>query len=216
MAADALRGGGVGRSWLRSVTAERASAWPTQSKEATCLCMQASSDYEFDQLDTFLLSDATPYDCVDILALDGFLTALAIGPGLVPPSARLPSCLGRQRGADFRIGGAGARHGHADAAPARSDKSRLGPRPAEFEPILHVRSMEGKEVWIADDWCSRFMRESALRSKTASPLLEDPERRALLFPTLVGRKAGSCLAQMTILTPPSRPCWMSWRLRLLP
>ncbi len=48
------------------------------------------SDHELDQLDTFLLSDATPDDCMDIVALDGYLTALAIGPGLVPPSARLP------------------------------------------------------------------------------------------------------------------------------
>jgi hypothetical protein len=35
-----------------------------------------------------------------------------------------PSSLRRRRGADLRIGGGGARHGHADAAPVGSDQSR--------------------------------------------------------------------------------------------
>jgi len=52
------------------------------------------SDYAFGQLDAVLFSDATSDDCMDIVALDGFLTALAIGPGLAPPSARLSGVWG--------------------------------------------------------------------------------------------------------------------------
>ena len=46
------------------------------------------SDQEIDELEAFLESDATPREYMDITALDGFLTALAIGPGL-PPSEPL-------------------------------------------------------------------------------------------------------------------------------
>lgn len=44
------------------------------------------SELEITELDEFLVSEATPGECMDISALDGFLTALVIGPGLVPPS----------------------------------------------------------------------------------------------------------------------------------
>ena len=38
------------------------------------------SDREITELDDFLMSDATPEECMDIAALDGFSTSLAIGP----------------------------------------------------------------------------------------------------------------------------------------
>lgn len=50
----------------------------------------ALSVHEINELDAFLRSDATPDDCMDVVTLDGFLTALAIGNGLVPPSVWLP------------------------------------------------------------------------------------------------------------------------------
>jgi len=43
------------------------------------------SPKEIDELNAFLMSDATPEDCMHIVTLDGFLTALAIGPKLVLP-----------------------------------------------------------------------------------------------------------------------------------
>ena len=46
---------------------------------------QPLSDEEFGELDRFLMSDATPEECMDAM-LDGFFTALAIGPNLVMPS----------------------------------------------------------------------------------------------------------------------------------
>jgi hypothetical protein len=36
------------------------------------------SNEEIDEIDAFLLSDATPDDCMDIVTIDGFLTALVI------------------------------------------------------------------------------------------------------------------------------------------
>jgi uncharacterized protein len=53
------------------------------------------SDQEITELDEFLMSDATPDECMDIVTLDGFLTALMIGPGLVPPSVWLEAIWGK-------------------------------------------------------------------------------------------------------------------------
>ena len=55
------------------------------------------SNAEIRELDIFLMSDATPDECMDIVALDGFLTALAIGPELVSPSVWLPLVWGGEK-----------------------------------------------------------------------------------------------------------------------
>ena len=44
------------------------------------------SNEEIRQLDAFLMSDATPDECMDIVTLDGFLSALAIGPSWCRPA----------------------------------------------------------------------------------------------------------------------------------
>ena len=43
------------------------------------------------------MSDVAPDECMDIVVLDGFLTALAIGPELVRPEVWLPKGLSRQK-----------------------------------------------------------------------------------------------------------------------
>jgi len=44
------------------------------------------SDQEIHELDAFLASEATPRECMEITALDGLLTGLAIGCDLPLPS----------------------------------------------------------------------------------------------------------------------------------
>jgi uncharacterized protein len=48
------------------------------------------SDAEIGELDAFLMSEATPDECMDLVTLDGFLTALVVGPRLLAPSVWLP------------------------------------------------------------------------------------------------------------------------------
>jgi len=52
------------------------------------------SDKEFNELDTFLLSDRCGDDCMTMDALHGYLTALAIGPQEVPFAEWLPRVWG--------------------------------------------------------------------------------------------------------------------------
>ena len=45
---------------------------------------------DLDALDDYLMSDHAPDDSMGLSDLDGFLTGLVIGPGLIPPSEWLP------------------------------------------------------------------------------------------------------------------------------
>ncbi|HEX9181063.1 MAG TPA: UPF0149 family protein, partial [Burkholderiales bacterium] len=48
------------------------------------------SGEELDELEAFLVSEATPDDCMDLETLDGFLTALVSGPEAIMPDEWLP------------------------------------------------------------------------------------------------------------------------------
>lgn len=50
----------------------------------------AINDADLERLDAFLSSDAAPESAMDVSTLEGFLTALVIGPRVVLPSAWLP------------------------------------------------------------------------------------------------------------------------------
>src|SRR3546814_17507204 len=48
------------------------------------------TDEDIETLDTFLMSEQAPEDCMLISDLDGFLTAIAIGPEPVPQAEWMP------------------------------------------------------------------------------------------------------------------------------
>src|SRR5438128_7313973 len=52
------------------------------------------TDDEIEELETFLLSDITSDETLTLSGLDGYLTALAIGPVTVAPSHWLPGVWG--------------------------------------------------------------------------------------------------------------------------
>jgi len=56
--------------------------------------MAPLSDEEMDELDSFLMSDATSSETMMLDCLDGFLTAIVSGPVMVKPSEWLPSVWG--------------------------------------------------------------------------------------------------------------------------
>ena len=45
---------------------------------------------DLERLDEFLASDRAPAECMQLSELDGFLTGVAVGPELIPPSVWLP------------------------------------------------------------------------------------------------------------------------------
>ncbi len=54
----------------------------------------AGGDFDLKKLDDFLMSERAPDDCMQLSDLDGFLTAIAIGPELIMPSEWLPMIWG--------------------------------------------------------------------------------------------------------------------------
>ncbi len=74
------------------------------------------SNEEIRELDAFLMSDATPDECMDIVTLDGFLSALAIGPELGAAQRLAAARLGWREGTRLRLFGTSRAHyRHIDA-----------------------------------------------------------------------------------------------------
>ena len=55
------------------------------------------TEQELDYLESFLISASTHEDCMDIVTLEGFLTALAIGPIDVDIEEWLPMVFGEEK-----------------------------------------------------------------------------------------------------------------------
>ena len=117
---------------------------------------QALSDDELDELDDFLADETIQDRSMDVSTLEGFLTAIAIGPDLVRPSEWLPWVWDMDDGeeeANFadreqanRILSLIMRHYNAVTGTFNTE-------PAAFEPIFWRASH-----WGAAEWCEGFLR----------------------------------------------------------
>jgi uncharacterized protein len=149
------------------------------------------SNEEIHELDIFLMSDATPDECMDIVALDGFLTALAIGPELVSPSVWLPLVWGGEKELVFE---SSAQAGRIFGILMRrfNDICRMfGENATGFEPLLYTREVDGETEWIGEDWCAGFMEAVVLDFDDWQPLFDDKAGCALLAPILtLGTEVG--------------------------
>ena len=139
------------------------------------------SDREIVELDEFLMSDATPEESMSIVALDGFLTSLVIGPELVAPSVWFKTIWGGEDEPQFESSEQAQRV--IGLIMRRFNTiNLLFEEPPEFAPILWEREVEGTTYRIADDWCWGFMAGVSLGSEAWQPLLTDTENRAMLRP----------------------------------
>ena len=156
------------------------------------------TDADLERLGDFLGSDAMAESAMDVCTLEGFLTALVIGPSVVMPSAWLPWVW------DFEHGRKQAEFG--DMAEAQevmglimglmSRIARAFERdPASFEPVF-LRDV----VWGAAEWCEGFLVAtrrfdvaawSALWALDACKSLGAPDNTCLATPFLrLGDEAG--------------------------
>jgi uncharacterized protein len=146
---------------------------------------QPLSDAELDALDTLL--QALPSDnAMNIEGMDGYLTALLVGPQLVS----------RLKSADWLPvvwGGDGD-----GSAPFASQKQRkrtallvlrhlhgisrqLRLTPGSWEPVFSVAEVGEREFADAEDWCVGFLLAVALDTDAWAPIFDD----AVLGPALV-------------------------------
>lgn len=147
------------------------------------------SGAELDELEAFLVSEATPGESMDLETLDGFLTAIVSGPEAIMPSEWLPwvwSVAGNpEQGPEF-----------ADEAQARrilelmmrhmnGIASTLLNSPADFEPLLYEPEQGPEAVPAAARWCLGFIVAMELRRDAWRPLTGDDETADLVMPILI-------------------------------
>lgn len=154
---------------------------------------QPLSDAEFDELDRFLMSDATPEECMDISMLDGFLTAVVIGPNTLLPSQWLPAIYGETEDDPMEWESAEqAQHVLGLIMRHMNDIVwYLREAPDEYEPLLLEREYEGKVIAIIDEWCVGFMHGMQIDTAAWAPLLEAENESAVLLPIMLyGTESG--------------------------
>lgn len=134
-------------------------------------------DAELDALDT-LLQALPAENAMNIEALDGYLTALAVGPWKTFP--RSATWMPLIWGGD----GEGTR-------PFASEKQRkrtvvlvlrhlhaidhaLRQAPEQWEPVLSVAETDTAELVDAEDWCAGFLEAVALDPTVWEPVFEGP------------------------------------------
>lgn len=126
-----------------------------------------------EELDEFLMSDATTEDCMMLSDLDGFLTAVAIGPELIMPSEWLGCIWGgdspvfeSDEQAQLVLGAIMGRY--------NAILDELAHEPEAYEPILYENRETG--ATFAADWIEGFMIGVGLRPEAWQSLFRSEER----------------------------------------
>lgn len=141
------------------------------------------SDEELDELEDFLASTAVPESAMSLFMLDGFLTAMAVGPSVVLPDEWLPEVWGAGQRPSFSSMEEAQRAMELMLRQLSGIIGQLQEAPDQFEPMLSEHRVEGRSYLIADEWAQGFMRAVDLKATDWAPLLEGAGD--LLMPVLV-------------------------------
>lgn len=127
---------------------------PSQRQKAE-LVNGLLSKAEFEELDDFLASPAIDACSMDVVTLEGFLTAVAIGPRLVQPAQWLPWVWDREAGKIGPEFESQEQASHIVSLLFRLCNAILdafATHPASFEPQFHAGGRHG-----AAAWCDGFL-----------------------------------------------------------
>ena len=146
-------------------------------------------------VEAYLDSDRSPDGAMGMSDLDGFLTAVAIGPELILPSEWLPVIwngeapeFADQSEAQAVVGGIMGRY--------NAILRQVGD--GTIDPIFWVTD-DAEEIVIASDWAEGFMQGIGLRADAWGRLLQTERGAELLFPILAlcGDEEGESLLQLS-------------------
>lgn len=140
--------------------------------------MPSATEIDIVALDDFLSSDVAPENSMLLSDMDGFLTAVAIGPELIKPSEWLPviwrdeaPAFENAKQAEFITGQIFARYNQILQTYA------AGP---DYIAPWYWEDRDGNV--IAMDWCEGFFEGVELRGDSWLPLLENEEGQAVFAP----------------------------------
>ena len=169
----------------------------------------ALSDTEMDELDSFLMSDATSNEVMLLDCLDGFLTAVASGPVMLTQSEWLP-----------RVWGPSESDAPTFASDAQAEKIiglitrhlnaivwNLQQEPDHFEPVfdLQVYMDDEREYVDGEMWAHGYMTGIAMQRDSWKALFESKHGIEVLQPIrLLGSADISAEEEELIATPAQR------------
>ena len=139
------------------------------------------TDQEFDELDRFLMSAHCGDETMAMDALNGYLTAIAIGPVDIPPEQWLARIWGPtpQDAPKFRDAQQSARILELLSRALEEIRVTFEVAPKDFEPLFSVHKFKGKELLDAEAWCWGFLEAISL-DKAAWRHLRESSQAILL------------------------------------
>ena len=192
------------------------------AKRSETSVMEPLGESEFGELDELLLSDDVPEACMDVVTLEGFLTAIAIGPVTVTPEHWLPRVFGSEAEDPMPELPSVKVFKHVVNLIMRLYNSVImifEIAPEEFNPTFYTHEVEGKSYTIVDEWCSGFLQGIALADDAWQPLLDEKPGILRPFATLChagrlgrtgcggGRGGDACgVVQQDCTDDPRHPC----------
>lgn len=146
------------------------------------------SDQEFDELDRFLMSAHCSDETMAMDALNGYLTAIAIGPVVIPPEQWVPRIWGPspQDAPKFRDAQQRARIHELLARALEDIRVTFEVAPKDFEPLFSVQKFKGQELLDAEAWCWGFLEAISLNEAAWQPLRESSQAILLRAIDLLG------------------------------
>ena len=122
-------------------------------------------------LDEYLMSDESPENCMQISDLDGFLTAIVVGPELIKPAEWMPFVWGSES-PEFANDTQATTILGAILGRYNEIAQSLATIPPEIDPIF----WETKDgLVVAGDWAEGFLDAMDLRSRAWAEMIEDEE-----------------------------------------
>jgi uncharacterized protein len=134
-----------------------------------------------DVIDRYLMSDRSPENSMGLSDLDGFLTAITIGPQLIMPSEWLPIIWG---GENPKFKNSKEAELVMSALMARYNEIIRGfqQTPPDFDPVFWETN---KGIVIAADWAEGFNDAVIMRRSAWKPLFDDIDGSKLFKPLAI-------------------------------
>ena len=142
------------------------------------------SEAEIDELDSFLISDRAPEECMDISMLDGFITAIVSGPEMIVPSEWMAVVWGDHEGPEFESVEQAERIMDYIMRLSNNIIHTLMDSPEEYCPLLYANKEKGKEYVIAEEWCDGYLLGIEMRKEEWLPLSKDDDAFSRILPIL--------------------------------
>lgn len=142
------------------------------------------TEAKLDEVSALLESDLTPDDCMDISMLQGYLTAVLLGPEMTEPEVWLKTIWGEGPEASYFAAKAEASRLVELVVELYNEiAQQLQVSAEDYEPILYLDEETGLQ--IARPWCMGFMYGAALNEEAWQPLLDDAEYGPALLPVVM-------------------------------